>query len=492
MNAIIEIENRVLMSDSYKYSHFSQYQKNVVNMYDYAEARSDEIFGKTVFFGLQYILKKYFTKPITKEEVNEAQEYSEFHGIPFNKDGWDIIVNECNGYLPVTIKAIPEGKVVPNKNVLFTIELTEPDKRLFWIVSWLETTLMKVWYSCNIATRSYYIKEMLMEYANKTQDNPFVDYTLHNFGDRSSSSIETAAIGGMSHLVAFSGTDNFASIKTAAYYYNVENKMTIGHSIPATEHSTVTSWGKDKEFDMVNNFIEKFKNSPIIACVADSYDYFNFVNKITSGDFKTKIESEGYPIFVIRPDSGNPEQIIPKTLQIMEQNNVEYTTNNKGFKVFNKYRIIWGDGINMDSMKIMLDILVSKGYSTENIAFGMGGALMQGNENTSNNRDTMGFAIKCSNITLEERVPTGNSDYSSTIEYVEKEVFKDPKTAQNKKSKKGKVTTYFNFETNEYFTDVIGKYKTNGNIIEVLEIVFKNGKMVKEYTFEEVRNNLNT
>jgi len=482
--------NRIMLSDSYKYSHFSQYPSNTVNMYDYAEARSTKKFSQIVFFGLQYILREYFTKPITIEELNEAEEYADFHGIPFNRKAWEKIIHTYKGKLPIIIKAIPEGTIIPNQMVLFTMECSVNDKEVFWVVSWLETILMKVWYPCTVATRSFYIKQMLMEYAKKTQEVPFVDYSLHNFGDRGSSSVETAAIGGISQLTSFMGTDNFNSIKMVKEFYNVEDIGTIGHSIPATEHSTVTSWGRENEFDMVMNHIEKYKNSPLIACVADSYDYFNFVNEVTKSIFKEKIESETYPIFVIRPDSGNPAEIIPKTLEIMEKNNVNFTINSKGYKVFNKYRIIWGDGINMENMKVMLNILVKNKYSTENIAFGMGGALMQGNENTSNNRDTMGFAIKCSNITMEEIIPSGNSDYSSTIEYIDREVFKDPKTASDKKSKKGKITTYFNIETNKYFVDKIDKYKTEGKIIEVLKEVFRDGVFTREYTFEEVRNNI--
>jgi nicotinamide phosphoribosyltransferase len=182
-------------------------------MFDYVEARSSNVYSEVVFFGLQYILNEYFIEPITIGDVQEAKEYADAHGIPFNYDGWSYIANELDGNIPVVIKAIPEGSVVPTNVPLFTIEST--DEKVFWVVSWMETILMKVWYTTNIATRSYYVKQMLMKYAEKTMDNPNVDFAFVNFGDRGSSSVESAGIGGVAHLTQFLGTDNFNSIKIA-------------------------------------------------------------------------------------------------------------------------------------------------------------------------------------------------------------------------------------------------------------------------------------
>ncbi len=468
-----QMENIVMLSDSYKYSHFAAYEDEVVSMFDYAEARSNKYFDATQFFGLQYYLKKYLSRPVIQYEVDEAYKYSKAHGIPFDKKGWDYIVQELGGKIPVEIRAVKEGTIVPIKNVLFTIEST--DKKVFWIASWMETMLMKVWYPCNIATRTLGIRKMLLSYAEKSSDNPFIDYSLHNFGDRGSSSVESAAIGGMAELISFRGTDNFNSIRYVDIFYKTTMEN-IGHSIPALEHSTVTSWGKNREFEMFLNFMEKNKKTPIVAFVMDSYDYFKAVEKVTSEDrFVKKINSDEYPIFVIRPDSGDPKDIIPKTLDIMEKNKVSYIVNKKGFKVWNKMRLIWGDGITEDAMEYMCEIMISRGYSTENIAFGMGGALMQGNENVSNNRDTQGFAIKNSSITYE------NGD--------KRDVYKDPITAPEKKSKKGELTLWFNKETQKYITapknfDSAKEY----GFSDALHTVFRNGEVIKEWTFDEVRN----
>lgn len=463
-------ENRVMLSDSYKYSHYLQYPRGTVNMYDYAEARSLKEYDKTLFFGLQMMWKKYFTKKITIKEVDEASMYAKAHGIPFNLKGWKRIVRKYKGRLPVTIKAVPEGTVIPNKMVLFTVELTINDKEIFWLPSWLETFLMKVWYTCNVATRSYFVKEMLLQNAKMTSDEPFVDFQFHNFSDRGSSSVESAAMGAVGHLTCFKGTDNFNSLKYANVYYNepIEN---IGFSIPATEHSSTTAWTKEGEFDMIMIHLENNKGNPLMASVMDSYDIFKCTDAVTSGEFKRKIESDEYPIFVQRPDSGYGPDIINEMINIMEKNGVKYTENSKGYKIWDKYRIILGDGVTMQIMNDILTNLRLRGYDASNISFGSGGWLQ-----TLHNRDTLGFAIKCSNITLED---------GSEIE-----VYKDPITDPGKKSKKGKVTTYFDVIDNEFFVDKIDS-KLKERCVTVLETVIENGVLIKEYTLTDIRTRVN-
>jgi len=343
---------------------------------------------------------------------------------------------------------------------------------VFWVASWLETILMTVWYPCNVATRSYYVRKLLMEYAIKTMDNPYVDYQYHNFGARGSTNPEAVIDGGIAQLIAgFMGSDNFSAMRGAKTYYNVEDIATIMHSINATEHSSTTAWTRKNEMKMIMNHLEKNKGKAIIASVMDSYDYFKAVRAVCQegGEFQVKINKDGYPVFVMRPDSGDPKTILNGTLDIMEDENVPFIRNKKGLKVFKKMRIIWGDGINMESMIIMLDIMIARGYSTENIAFGSGGWLMQ-----QHDRDTQGWAVKCSSIVVDGE---------------QRDVYKDPITAPNKKSKKGEVTLYFNKETKSYFTDLIGAdFETSS---EVLEVVYKDGKMVKEYTLAEARENAN-
>ena len=322
MNSLINL------SDSYKYSQPWQYPLNMVGMFDYAEARSNKVYPATLFHGLQGIINKYLMKPITEMEIYNAQKEAEQHGIPFNISGWLHILNVHNGFIPVKIKAVDEGTLVPTKNVLFTIKST--DEKVPWVVGFLETLLMKSWYPSNIATRSYYVKQMIQKYWDQTVEKSEhfgINFAFHNFGDRGSSSVESAAIGGTAHLTQFLGTDNFNSLSYARKYYSSTEP---GFSIPATEHSSTTAWGKDSELDMIMAHLEFNKGkADTIAAVCDSYDYLKTVDAITSGKFKSKIESDDYPKFIIRPDSGDPLDMIDDTLDIMEANSVTYTINSR-------------------------------------------------------------------------------------------------------------------------------------------------------------------
>lgn len=470
--------NRVMLADSYKYSHPEQFPENTVSMFDYMSSRGGGSLA-TVFIGLQYILMKYFSTPITKQEVDEARDFAELHGEPFAYDDWMYLVEHHKGKLPVEIKAVPEGSVIPINNVLFTIKST--DIRLFWIVGWLETVLLKTWYPISIATKSYEIKQMLKKFADKTGSNSAVEFQYHNFGDRGSSSAESAEIGGIAHLSQFMGTDNFHALKGAKKYYM---GTMAGFSIPASEHSTVTSWGKEGRFKMYDNYIETFKDYPMIACVMDSYDIYEDVDYITSGTRIVKIESDDYPKFIIRPDSGDPIEVINKILDIMETNGVISIMNAKNYKVFKNYGILWGDGITKETIEKILESITARGYSSDNMAFGSGGDLMQ-----NVNRDTHKFAIKCSSIDVDEGAPIDHGDGTSSWEsfIVQRDVYKDPITDPGKSSLKGEVTLVK--RNNEYKTIRIEDKQADD--VVVLQPVFINGNMKSVYSLDSIRRRSN-
>ena len=404
--------NLIQLTDSYKLSHFNQYPDGTEKVSSYMEARGG-VYPATIFFGLQYYLKEYLSRPIDIEDVAEAAELAERHGVPFNSKDWEIIAKE-GGKLPLEIKAVKEGNLYPTGTVLMTIENT--DERFPWLTNYVETLLMKVWYPTTVATKAYYVRQVLEGAYKKSSDSDDVSFSYHNFGDRGSSSVESALIGGMAHLTQFSGTDNFNSVEAADKYYDLKK----GWSIIATEHSTVTSWGRENEFDFYNHYLESNKGEAIIACVMDSYDIYKAVDYITTGEFKTKVESDDYPIFVVRPDSGEPSKVLGKLLEIMEKNEVAYTTNSKGYKVFDKYRFIWGDGIDPKVILWLANFIINKGYSAENLAFGSGGDLMQ-----KVDRDTCKFAIKAS---------------AAKVNGQWRDVFKDPATDTGKRSKAGLLT----------------------------------------------------
>jgi nicotinamide phosphoribosyltransferase len=267
--AVDNHHNILLCTDSYKVSHHLQYPPNTSKVYSYFESRGGK-FPETVFFGLQYLLKKHLVgQIITLEKIEEAREIYETHLGPglFNYDGWKYILDKHGGKFPLRIKAVPEGSVVPTKNVLFTVENTDPN--CYWLTNYVETLLVQVWYPMTVCTNSREQKKIIAKYLNETADNlDNLYFKLHDFGYRGSTSHESAGIGGAAHLVNFKGTDTIAGLTMARKFYGC--KM-AGFSIPAAEHSTITSWTKEKEVEAYRNMLTKFPNG-LMACVSDSYD----------------------------------------------------------------------------------------------------------------------------------------------------------------------------------------------------------------------------
>lgn len=474
--------NLILNTDSYKCSMFVQYPPNTTGVYSYIESRGGR-YDKTVFFGLQAFIKEYLTKPITKEDIDVAESIITAHGEPFNRAGWEYILDKHNGYLPVVIKAVPEGSVVPVKNVLATIENTDPE--CFWLTTYLETALLRaVWYGTTVASQSKAIKNVIQQYLEKTGDPSLINFKLHDFGARGVSSLESAAIGSVAHLVNFMGTDTITGLLYAREYYNAE---IAGFSIPAAEHSTITSWGRDGEVDAYRNMLTQFaKPGSVVAVVSDSYDVFNACKNLWGGELKQQVIDSGATL-VIRPDSGDPETICVKVIQILDKQ-FGHTVNEKGYKVLNNVRIIQGDGVNENIIRCILGHYAVLGYSADNISFGMGGALLQGID-----RDTQKFAMKCSAIGVLEDV-SAEYDYKGAYdEVVWRDVQKDPVTDPGKKSKAGRVMLWKS-EEGEYFSSVGlpgWTDKGRGGWLPALREVFRDGKLIKEYTFDEVRANSN-
>jgi nicotinamide phosphoribosyltransferase len=459
-------KNLILNTDSYKVSMFKQYPAGTTGVYSYIESRGGR-YDQTVFFGLQAFIKEYLLEPITQADIDIADEILTAHGEPFPRAMWQHILDKHNGYLPVVIRAVAEGTVVPVKNVLATIENTDPE--CFALTTWLETALLRaIWYPTTVATQSKMIKNLIAEYLEKSGDPLSIGFKLHDFGARGVSSMESAGIGGASHLVNFMGTDTITGILYAREYYGAG---IAGFSIPASEHSTITSWGRADEVKAYSNMVAQFgKQGALLAVVSDSYDIYEACKMWSTGDLKQQVIDSGATV-VIRPDSGDPVEVLPKMLRILGEG-FGYTTNNKGYKVLNNVRLLWGDGINQLSIRSILGVVVDlNGWSIDNIAFGMGGALLQ-----QLDRDTQKFAMKCSSAEVNG-------------EWVD--VFKDPITDSGKLSKKGRVTLWQS--GGEFVTDVVaptGWYdKAIGPWTEVLEEVYRDGKLVKEISFEEVRAN---
>ena len=461
-------KNILLNTDSYKVSMFKQYPANTTGVYSYIESRGG-VYDETVFFGLQAFIKEYLLDPITQADIDIADEILSAHGEPFNRQGWEYILRVHGGYLPVVIRAVPEGTVVPVKNVLATIENTDPE--CFWLTTYLETALLRaVWYPTTVATQSKSIKNVIAGFLERTGDINGLNFKLHDFGSRGVSSLESAGLGGAAHLVNFMGTDTVSGLLFAREYYNAG---IAGFSIPAAEHSTITSWGRENEASAYRNMLQQFgREGAIFAVVSDSYDVFNATENIWGDELKAEIIDSGATV-VIRPDSGDPEAVCVRLVQILAKK-FGYTTNDKGFKVLNNVRLIQGDGINERVIRNILGHFSVLGYSADNIAFGMGGALLQGI-----NRDTQKFAMKCSSAQINGK-------------WID--VQKDPITDSGKKSKAGRVTLWTN-SGGEFASGVTPPTgwtdKGFGGWTEAMQTVFRDGKIISEYTFDEVRANSN-
>jgi nicotinamide phosphoribosyltransferase len=447
--------NPILTVDSYKASHFLQYPPNTTGMYSYLESRGGR-WGSTVFFGLQYYLKEYLSQPICRDDIEAADRFFGAHGEPFNKAGWLRVLEKHDGFMPIRIRAVPEGTIVPTNNILMDVEST--DAELPWVASWIETQLMRLWYPITVATQSYYIKKLIWSYLKETSNDAKAElsFKLHDFGGRGVSSGESAAIGGAAHLVNFMGSDTVEGILCANHYYREEM---AAFSIPAAEHSTITMWGRDRELAAYRNMVTQFaKPNALFACVSDSYDLWNVLENVWGGELRDELAASGATL-VVRPDSGDPASVVLRCLQTLERK-VGTETNLVGFKVLPKWlRVIQGDGINEESIAEILATLKAHQYSASNIAFGMGGALLQ-----KLDRDTQRFAYKCS---------------SATVDGAEVKVFKDPITDPGKRSKAGRLSLV---QRGDKLTTVEGDARDN-----LLSPVFENGRILRTQTLADVR-----
>lgn len=454
--------NIILNVDSYKASHFLQYPPGTEIVHSYVESRGGE-YSNTIFFGLQAFLKEYLIRPITKDDVTDAKHFCKKHGVPFNEEGWLYIVKEHKGKLPLKIDAVLEGTIVPTHNVLVTVENTDP--KCYWLTSYVETAILRaIWYPTTVATISKAIKEVIQNYLERTADSlAGLPFKLNDFGARGVSSLESSELGGMGHLLNFQGTDNIpACLAVAEYYRSAEMP---GFSIPAAEHSTITSWGRDAEAQAYANMLEKYaKPGALIAVVSDSYDIYNAVEFIWGEQLKQQVIDSGAMV-VVRPDSGDPKTVVGKVASLLDKK-FGSTINSKGYKVLNNVRIIQGDGINIDSIRDILGTLAAMDFSAENVAFGMGGALLQ-----HMNRDTQKFAMKCSAIRV-------NGEW--------RDVFKDPVTDHVKASKKGRQMLYRAAFSGKLFTGLLDDSLTVTATPE-LKTVFLNGDLMINQTFEEIK-----
>ncbi len=465
MKNILSLISIIIRTDSYKFSQWMQYPKGTTHISSYIESRGGE--DISVFFGPQAFIKDYLLTPITMADIDRAERIVTAHGLPFNREGWEIIVREYNGYLPLEIQSVPEGTVMETHNVQMQVVNTDP--RMWWLTSYIETALLRaVWYPSTVATKSRKRKVISAKALHETSDVPVMDqlmFKLHDFGARGASSGETAVLGGMAHLVNFMGTDTAEALVGVMAYYNTD--QVVGFSIPASEHSTITSWGRDREVDAYENMLDTFGGpGKILACVSDSFDIYAACRDLWGEKLKDKIVGMGGTL-VVRPDSGDPETVPVEVIEILAEK-FGFTINSKGYKVLPPYiRVIQGDGINEHSLPKILENLKSAGFSADNIAFGMGGGLLQ-----AWNRDTLKYAMKASAIRINEGEWKGFS--------------KDPITDHGKKSKEGRLALAYQCGIGS-----CGFRTVPENVLpekdNFLRVIYRNGELLVEDTFEQIR-----
>lgn len=441
-------------TDSYKLSHFAFYPPGTTEVYSYFESRGGK-YLKNVFFGLQPLLE-LLAIPITMEDILEAEAFSLAHGLPFNKAGWLYILQKHNGFLPVEIKAVPEGSVIPYRNVLMTVKNTDPE--VPWLTSYLETPLVRVWYPSTVATRIFNMKRKLKAYFNETSDEGNMDFALLDFSSRGCSSLETNELGGAAYLTLFKGSDSIPAVVYTNKHYHSEMS---GFSVPATEHSIMT--GYDDEFASFEHLVEVAEPGSILSVVCDTWNVYEAAEKWVL--LKDKLSAKNITL-VVRPDSGEIEDVLPKVLKTLEKG-FGSTVNKKGFKVLNGVKVLWGDGINEETCHIPFVVAWTQGISSDSIMVGSGGGLMQANID----RDTSKYAFKASSI---------------TIDGVEKGIAKNPITDPGKMSKKGKLSL---IKDGENYVTLMGRENTVG-VENELQTVFKNGKIMKITILEEIRKRL--
>lgn len=449
-------DNLILNTDTYKHSHWNLYPPGTEFVSSYIESRSGP-FPAHLFVGLQAFIKQHLLRPITIDDIDEAEIVTRQHEIPFNRKGWLGIVNDHGGFLPVEIEAVPEGTVLPNRNVLVQVINTDP--RYPWVTSFFETALLRaIWYPTSVATTSWVAKQLIREALEKTSDHPeILRDVLQDYGARGVSSQESAALGGLAHLINFRQTNTISGSLAATLYYNA---LRPAISQPNSEHTTVTAWGRDNETSAHANLIEQYKGWPFVVAVSDSYDLNNAVHQIFGTDLKQQVIEHGGTILV-RPDSGDPVSVLAETIEgLIEKFGSK--TNSKGYRVLPDYiRAAQGDGLTLETLIQIYAELDRRRISADNVFLGMGGGLLQ-----YINRDSLGFAQKASAAKV-------NGQWI--------DIFKEPKTDTGKRSKRGRLALIQ--RDGEYRTVRKDEVSAEENL---LQPVFRNGKLLVNHNFEDL------
>ncbi len=487
--------NPLLLTDFYKIHHNKMYPDNMTLLYSNFTPRKSRIPGidKVVVFGIQHFVQEYLIKKFNEEffslELNRlVAEYKRHCNVSTKhiEDLWDL------GYLPIEIKALPEGTLCPIGVPCFTIKNTHPN--FGWLTNYLETLISAMmWQPITSATIAYEYKKLLSKYAIETTGSAeFVQWQGHDFSMRGMSSIESSILSGMGHLLSFTGTDTIPSIYALERSYG--GNGLIGASVPATEHSVMCMGTKEDEITTFKRLLGLYPTG-ILSVVSDTWDLWKVCTEYLPQLKEEILARDGK--LVVRPDSGDPVDII---CGLQQSNPGGYsnqqweditnkpdfkgviellwetfggTVNEQGYKILDSHiGAIYGDSITLDRAKQICERLKAKGFASTNIVLGIGSYTYQ-----YNTRDTFGFAMKAT---------YGEVDGEA------REIFKDPITDDGtKKSKKGLLQVTNDIRDNKDIIGVIDQCSWEDEAAGLLQTVFQNGVLTNPTTLQEIRERIN-
>lgn len=474
----------ICRADSYKFFHYTAYPnsnaRKVVGMSSYIEARVSPM-TTLIPFGVQLLKQKYLTQRITMAHIDAAEAFSKAH---FGRDlfaraEWEKVVNEYDGYLPLIIRAIPEGTPIRGGQPMATVTCLDED--LFWMSAYFETLIQRgIWYPTTIASLDNKILSEIKrfyELSGAPTEGPdsLLGFSLHDFGGRGVTCAEQAEIGGAAHLVNFMGSDTVEGVLTANHYYN---DQMAAFSVFATEHSIECSFKLDDagEHAYLEHVLKNALPGTIVSIVIDGRDTIRCAKKLCT-DFKDMIIASGAKI-VFRPDSGDMMEIVPKLLR-MQDAAFGADVNEKGFRKIRHVGIIQGDGVDHMAICTLLGNIVAMGYRADNVIFGSGGALLQ-----KVNRDTYKFAQKASSILVRK---TLLGAHGGCVTESWEGISKDPITDPGKKSKEGVLTLLRNKVTGELVTGRLDQAPIPDGFEDAHVLIYHTGKLYNETSLAEVR-----
>lgn len=490
-----------LLCDFYKVSHREQYPDKTETVYSTWTPRSNKHHpstDKVVVFGMQGFTKKYlinyfndnfFSRPLD-EVINEYSRMIKFALGVQNPSTKHIEDLHNLGYLPIKLRALPEGSVVPLRVPMMTIENTDP--KFFWLTNFLETLLSnELWMASTSATIAKEYKGILNRYAEETGNVDFVQFQGHDFSMRGMGCVESASVSGAGHLLSFVGTDTIPAICYHEEYYNADiEKELVGTSIPATEHSVMCAGGDgDNEFNTYKRLITEVYPSGFVSIVSDTWDLWSCLEHIIK-PLKNEIMARDGKV-IIRPDSGNPVDIICGTSFNYNPSHGEIaleeyakpswkglieilwdifggTVNDKGYKELDPHiGAIYGDSITLDRCEQICKRLKDKGFASTNMVYGIGSYTYQ-----HNTRDSFGFALKST---------------MCVIDGVEKQIYKNPTTDDGtKKSNTGVVAIQ---KVNGEYMCIDGLNKDH-QLNDLMRDVFVDGNLMIDESLKDIRERL--